>query len=56
MKRIEFNKLIKNKNENELHRILNRYANNLIYLNNSQVNKIIKLKEEIRKGKREINV
>ena len=46
MKKEEFKKLIENKNENELSRILSRYTNDLIDLTDGQVNKIIKLKSK----------
>lgn len=46
MKKEEFKKLIENKNENELSRILSRYTNDLIDLTDGQVNKIIKLKNK----------
>ena len=44
----EFDDLIKNKNENELTRILNRYTNDLIKLSQNQVNKILKEKEKLK--------
>lgn len=46
MKKEDFKKLIENKNENELSRILSRYTNDLIDLTDGQVNKIIKLKNK----------
>ena len=46
MKKEYFKKLIENKNENELSRILSRYTNDLIDLTDGQVNKIIKLKNK----------
>ena len=48
MDKKEFNKFIKEKNENELTRILNRYTNDLIKLTQNQVNKILKEKEKLR--------
>lgn len=46
MKNGDFKKLVENKTENDLSRILNRYANDLIDLTDGQVNKIIKLKNK----------
>lgn len=46
MKNGDFKKLVENKTENDLSRILNRYTNDLIDLTDGQVNKIIKLKNK----------
>lgn len=46
MKNGDFKKLVENKTENDLSRILNRYTNDLIDLTDAQVNKIIKLKNK----------
>lgn len=56
MKKIEFNELIKEKSEIELTRILNKYTNDLISLTNSQVNRVIKLKEKLRLERRKQDV
>lgn len=52
MNRKEFDKLTRGKTENELTRILNRWANDLIKLNTKQVDRIIKLKEKYQKERR----
>ena len=46
MKNGDFKKLVENKTENDLSRILNRYTNDLIDLTDGQVNKIIKFKNK----------
>lgn len=56
MKKIEFNELTKEKSEIELTRILNKYTNDLISLTNSQVNRVIKLKEKLRLERRKQDV
>lgn len=46
MKNGDFKKIVEDKTENDLSRILNRYTNDLIDLTDGQVNKIIKFKNK----------
>lgn len=47
MEKKQFEKLIKNKSAEELHRILSRHGNRLIDLTASQVNRCINLKRKL---------
>lgn len=47
MDKKEFDKLIKNKKPQELHRIISRSCNGIINLTTSQTNKVINLKNRL---------